>query len=372
VVGVSAGVDHSCALLAVGVARCWGDNTAGGIGDGTTNLAPTAVDVQLTGIVQISAGFRFTCALLADGTVRCWGDNSNGAIGDGTNLDRHLPVQVVGLSNVVSLASTAYQTMCAVIADGTIRCWGSNSGGQIGDGTQDPRPVPVTVPSVPNATDVASEQDHTCASLANGQAFCWGTNTSGELGAVDAADHFTATRVIDHFASVQSNGSTVMIPIPLQFVVSIHTGLNHTCSRSATGAVECWGANKLGQVGIGTITNSQPRPTLVPSFTANVVPAVTLRANERIATVVALVNCDEGERAHLEVTLSQGEAIGTGTSDVGCTGGLAAFPMIVPAQTPVGFSLGAATAHVHAVIRDGGTIVENLNWTRAVTLSSAP
>ena len=136
-VGVGAGIEHSCALLADGTARCWGTNFVGQLGDGTVgggSEVPKAVQ-GLTSAVALAVGGYHNCALLADRTVRCWGRNQDGQLGNGNNTtDAGTPQTVSGLSGVAALALGGYHS-CALMPDGTARCWGRNDRGQVGDGT---------------------------------------------------------------------------------------------------------------------------------------------------------------------------------------------------------------------------------------------
>jgi alpha-tubulin suppressor-like RCC1 family protein len=151
VVHIAAGAFHTCAVLGDGTVRCWGGNTYGQCGDGTRDdqvnqgrLSPVQVS-GITDAVRVAAGEIHTCALLADETVACWGTNAYGNLGTGTKNDTHLtPVPVAGLSGVVSISVGSYHS-CALIADGTMKCWGDNGWGQLGDGTTTQRLVPTTV-----------------------------------------------------------------------------------------------------------------------------------------------------------------------------------------------------------------------------------
>ena len=135
---ISGGRDHTCALVAGGQARCWGRNFDGKLGNGTsgsgsvTSTVPVAV-AGLSGASQVSAGDQHTCALVAGGQARCWGDNSTGQLGDGTFVDSPVPIPVTGLSGASALDSGIEHT-CAVVAGGQARCWGSNAFGNLGDG----------------------------------------------------------------------------------------------------------------------------------------------------------------------------------------------------------------------------------------------
>ena len=165
VVGLSSGVQaiaaggeygaigHTCAVLLSGGMKCWGANELGQLGNGTTDDSSTPVDVVgLSSDVQaIAAGGIHTCAVLASGGVKCWGNNEYGQLGDGTTDDSYTPVDVVGLSSGVQAiaAGGEYDAggehTCAVLASGGVKCWGDNGSGQLGDGTTDDSYTPVDV-----------------------------------------------------------------------------------------------------------------------------------------------------------------------------------------------------------------------------------
>ena len=132
---------------------------------------------------RVAAGYEHTCALTPDGTVLCWGYNASGQLGDGTTTNRSTPAVVSGLPNGVALAVAAggYHT-CALTPEGGVVCWGDNFFGQLGDGTTDPRSVPVTTGIGVGAASVVGGYWHTCALMAEGSVFCWGLNSSGQLG----------------------------------------------------------------------------------------------------------------------------------------------------------------------------------------------
>jgi alpha-tubulin suppressor-like RCC1 family protein len=244
---VSAGDEYACALLADGTARCWGLGESGQRGDGsfgTFALDPVAVG-GLTGAVSLATGYGHTCALLADATMRCWGENREGQLGNGSTADPGIahPVAVSGIAGVTAFTTGAYHT-CAVLGDGTLQCWGRNGDGELGDGTFTTRSIPRPVDGLTGVVAVSGGGGHTCAVLSDGTVRCWGDNTGGQLG----------------------NGTTVGSTTPVAVngiagAVNVSAGWRHTCALLADGTVRCWGQNQFGQLGDGTTTN---RTTPVP------------------------------------------------------------------------------------------------------------
>ena len=123
---------------------CWGYNGNGQLGDGTRSTRKHPVDVfgLSSGIKQISAGWDHTCALTTGGAVKCWGQNKHGEVGDGSRSDRLKPVHVTGLTSGVAQVSAGYDHTCALLTGGTVKCWGNNATGELGDGTTTSSNVP--------------------------------------------------------------------------------------------------------------------------------------------------------------------------------------------------------------------------------------
>jgi alpha-tubulin suppressor-like RCC1 family protein len=143
---LSAGTNHTCGLTPGGVAWCWGQNNTGQLGDDNPfqdQLRPTAVATGLR-FRRISAGDAHTCALAQDGTAWCWGLNSDGTLGDGTTVDAPVPVAVAGGRTFTHLSGWLFHN-CALAANGLAWCWGGNFQGQLGDGTTTARFRPVRV-----------------------------------------------------------------------------------------------------------------------------------------------------------------------------------------------------------------------------------
>lgn len=193
-------------------------------------------------VVFVDTGFAFTCALHRSGTVSCWGTNSRGQLGNGEggctevpygepDCDQSAePVTVTGITDAVAL-STGQDHACAVLASGSLYCWGQNDQGQIGDGTTGGyRDVPVEVSGISGVTAVAGGVSSTCAITADGL-YCWGDGRYGALGTGDEDDQPSPA------------------PVELANVVDVAVGGGTACARRSDGSVWCWGQNNLYEAG---------------------------------------------------------------------------------------------------------------------------
>jgi alpha-tubulin suppressor-like RCC1 family protein len=292
VAAIATGWDHTCALTTGGGVKCWGVNSDGQLGDGTTTQRSAAVDVVglTSGVAAIAGGWYHTCALTTGGGVKCWGYNSQGQLGDGTTAQRSTPLDVVGLaSGVAAIAAGAYHT-CALTAGGGVKCWGYNVYGQLGDGTMTRRTTPVDVVGLASGVAaIAAGRYHTCAVTAGGGAKCWGYNGYGELGDGTTTQRSTPLDVVGLASGVAAiaaggyhtcaltggrvkcwgwnaygqlgDGTTTQRSTPLDVVglaggvAAIAAGGYHTCALTAGGGAKCWGWNGSGQLGDGTYTD---------------------------------------------------------------------------------------------------------------------
>jgi alpha-tubulin suppressor-like RCC1 family protein len=192
VVAVSAGATHSLALLSDGTVMAWGENEYGELGDGThtgpepcgaTPCSTTPVAVSgLSGVIAISAGYHHSLALLASGAVMSWGDGESGQLGNGANANSDVPVAVSGLSSGVAAVSGGGFHSLALLSDGTVKAWGLNGSGQLGNGTVTKSNVPVTVTGLSGVIGIAGGQAHSVALLSDRSLSSWGWNNEGQLG----------------------------------------------------------------------------------------------------------------------------------------------------------------------------------------------
>ena len=247
---VVAGGSHTCAVTATVGVKCWGDNSSGQLGDGTTTSRSTPADVLRLGIdsATVAAGGFHTCALSTAGAVRCWGNNLVGQVGDGTNTDRNTPVDVPELASHIAAIAAGFNHSCALTTAGTIKCWGQNVFGQLGDETTTDRTAPVDVVGLSSGVAaVATGGGHTCALTTTGGVKCWGDNIYGGLGAA-------TTEQCGPFNNPCS--TTPVDVVDLSDVTAVAAGVGHTCALTAAGSVTCWGNNTYGQLGDGSTTNS--------------------------------------------------------------------------------------------------------------------
>ena len=181
---VSAGATHACALLVDKTITCWGQDLRGELGnDAVSKRELTPVTVKgISGAIAVAAGDGETCALVANRTVKCWGSNTMGQLGNGSVLDHSLaPVAVSGLI-AVSVISAGSGYACAVMVSGTAACWGYNGRGELGNGTTTSSATPVGVRGVTSAVGLSTGSTHACVALADESARCWGDNGYGKLG----------------------------------------------------------------------------------------------------------------------------------------------------------------------------------------------
>ena len=295
ITAISAGAQHTCALLSNNSVDCWGDGSLGQMGNNLPNQTQNPIPVpvaSLTTATAISAGGKadsgHTCALTSAGGVVCWGANAYGQLGDGTTTDRNAPVGVSGLSSGVVALEVGINHSCALLTDHTVRCWGSDSSGQLGDGIFSFSTKPIDVNSFTGGVSLVGTGDRNTCALVSGQVWCWGNNSNGQLGDGSDTNRPAPTSVsgltgtvsaldsgMNQSCAIVDNGvqcwgnlnpvtSVINPPTPIDTLASGVTSLSvtnlHGCAV-VSGAARCWGDNSFGQLGDGSTS---------PSYTAAV------------------------------------------------------------------------------------------------------
>lgn len=295
---VSSSYTHTCAVTPAGAAVCWGQNSKGELGDGSTTARnyPVAVQGLGSGVAQVSAGDKFTCAVTTAGMAYCWGFAADGRFGDGATLDRSVPGPAIpALGSTVASIAAGDRRACALSTAGAVTCWGlgfgatptavsgfeagvtqiavernvcavqngaakclgANSYGQLGNGNTTTSSTPVQVSGLENGvSQVTLGDQHGCA-IHNGAAKCWGYGEQGNLGNGSNSNRTTPVNV----QGLESG------------VSHIASGASHTCAVH-NGAVKCWGWNASYQLGDGS-TSNRNSPVSTPGLSSGVTRVAT-------------------------------------------------------------------------------------------------
>jgi alpha-tubulin suppressor-like RCC1 family protein len=236
------------------VAKAWGRNSSGQLGDGTgpgksgpEKCAPpeqpscSTVPVAVSGVngaIAVSGGGSFSLALLGNGTVEAWGEGEEGQLGNGTNETSDVPVAVSGLTGVTEVSAGGFHSL-ALLSNGTVMAWGSGGFGQLGNGKTENSAVPVAVSGLSGVTAIAAGGLHSLALLSNGTVMAWGRGANGQLG----------------------NGKTENSAVPVEVsgltgVTAVSAGELYSLALLSNGTVMAWGRGANGQLGNGKTENS--------------------------------------------------------------------------------------------------------------------
>jgi alpha-tubulin suppressor-like RCC1 family protein len=328
---ISAGGGYTCALLDNSTVKCWGaapgNGTPNGLGDNPGEMGDNLLPISLgTGrsATAISAGDTHACALLDNATVKCWGNGANGRLGLGNTTSRgyspnqmgdNLPTVALGTGRTATAISAGGNHTCALLDNGTVKCWGYAGWGGLGYGNENslgdqPGEMGDSLPTVnlgTTATAVSTGYDHTCVILTGGAVRCWGYNLYGQLGIGSAASYQTSPTgslslgagrtaaalsggestcvllddgtvrcwgrgadgqlgqgVVDDYGNQTGELPHTLAPVALgtgrtaTFVTTARS--YHTCARLDDGSVKCWGFNTAGQLGQGNQLNRGDGP----------------------------------------------------------------------------------------------------------------
>jgi alpha-tubulin suppressor-like RCC1 family protein len=267
ITAVAAGSTHTLALMANGSVLAWGKGVDGQLGDNTwSNKSAPAAVIGLTGILAIAAGYDHSLALMSDHTVWAWGHNSNGQVGDGTPEYRGSPVQVILLSGVSSIAGGESHSL-AMKSDGSVWAWGANWNGQLGNGTTTDSGTPVQVIGLAGVSAIAGGGRHNLTMKGDGSVWSWGWNARGQLGnGIWWLDSSIPVQVIDPADATHF----------LTGVKAIAAGDVYSLALKNDGSVWAWGANMQGQLGNGTVLDSNiPVQVIDPTDATHFLTGVT-------------------------------------------------------------------------------------------------
>ena len=292
---IATGQHHSCALLDDGSVKCWGLNSYGQLGigntstrgDGANEMGDDLLAVDLgTGrtAISIEAGATFTCAILDSGVLKCWGQNSNGQlgqghsenIGHGPDLDSNgischptlntdlntrecnarlgdgLAAVDLGDGRTAVSVSAGYSSTCAILDNGSVRCWGNNQNGRTGlgmasgytgdaGGEMGDDLATVELGTGRTASSISVGYSHACALLDNLSIACWGHNGQGQIGIGTNNDVDT---------TAEMGAGLVTTDLPTTRSSSVSSGWYYSCAIIQDGTVRCWGENSDGRLGV--------------------------------------------------------------------------------------------------------------------------
>ena len=257
---IAVGSTGACAIAEDNnLGYCWGSENI--LGDGTGEASGIPVLIDASGVLsgktfkKIMVGYEYGCAIASDDLIYCWGYNTAGVLGDGSNTDSYSPVAVVragGLSGkTFSSFAAGYQHACALASDEEVYCWGQNTDGQLGDGTNTDSNIPVGINrsgslNGKNIQSIYAGTNHNCLLNVDNSLFCWGYNQEGQLGNNSTTSSNVPVQVSS--SGVLSGGVKILV----MSLGSI------SCGMDVEENFYCWGDNSYGQID-NTFTNySEP------------------------------------------------------------------------------------------------------------------
>jgi len=420
---VTAGAEHTCAILDNATVKCWGDNFYGQLGqDSTTSVGSNPGDIATMAPVNLGAGRTataisagsggsHTCALLDDATVKCWGNGASGKLGQGSTATLGdqagemavlAPVDLGAGRTATAISAGTFGT-CALLDNATVKCWGGGSNGATGQGnTNDVGDTPGEVAALPavnlgagrTATAVSAGGAHACALLDNGTVKCWGSGAQGQLGQ-------DSTVALGDQAGEMAGLPAVNLGAG-RTATAVTTGAIHSCARLDDDTVKCWGFDTLGQLGQDTTVALGDQPgemaalasvnlgeTLQVGLTADqtrVAPGGVIDyhltiVNNRVSTLTGITVTDPSAPDCVEavpdlasgashtincslttVTTDFPARVNTATVDTAQTTPLASNPVTVAVGYPAtATAVSAGSLHTCALMADAGVKCWGLN-----------
>ncbi len=272
---IATGYTHTCVQLEDETLRCWGNNGAcqlgqgtigGNVGDAAGEMGSALLPSDLGAGVQvhqITAGHSHSCSVLQGGVVKCWGSNTSGQLGLGDGMSRGCSAATSGdnlaavdAGGVVESVFAGGNHTCALLVDHSVKCWGANERGQLGQGSKEklgdgPGEMGVDLAAIDlgagvTAIQVSVGNAHTCALLEGGGVKCWGQNQTGQLGLGDAEDRG------DEPGEMGDALPAVDLGIGRSALL-VRAGHTHTCAILDDRTVKCWGSGASGALGQGTV-----------------------------------------------------------------------------------------------------------------------
>jgi alpha-tubulin suppressor-like RCC1 family protein len=282
----------TCVLFSNRSLKCWGEGQYGQLGYGNTQnigddeLPSSVGSIRITmtpGVTVQSAGGALihTCALLSDGSVKCWGSGCCNGYGTGIG-DNEVPASVgplnIGTPPGIRIQALALNGIysCVMLSNGDVKCWGNNNFGQLGSGNtvsvsnpSNAGTISVTSSPAVRVRQLAAGFQHVCALLSDTSVKCWGYNANGQLG------YGHTTHIGDN--ELPSSVGSVSITTPAGSQVrALAAGAHHSCALLDNGSIKCWGLNTYGQLGYGHTRNigDNEVPSSVGAVSVTAAPGV--------------------------------------------------------------------------------------------------
>ncbi len=252
---IAAGLDVACAIVdtpeKANVLKCWGYDSNGQVGvgrDGGYAFVAAPTELAVDDVRKVSIGSDFACAMTGGGLIRCWGSNSTYQLGNGVKGKLTSPPMTVTIGGVVELAAGRQHTCTRLNGGGPVMCWGSNGYGRLGVGDESPKSSPTYLPDPAGqgifpGQDLALGDSHSCARSASGDAvWCWGWNWYGQLGVTTRPDGTpvpSGNRPSNYMVPARVTGLTGNVR-------QVAAALHDTCALMDDGTVRCWGQCSTG------------------------------------------------------------------------------------------------------------------------------